>query len=38
MDVIISAASPQEWWALAKACWVFAGIAVVGMAMERFFP
>jgi hypothetical protein len=37
MDVITAAASPQEWWMLAKACWVLAGIALVGMAVERFW-
>jgi hypothetical protein len=35
MDVIISAASPQEWWWLAKACFVFAGVCVIGAITER---
>lgn len=35
MDALVSAASPQEWWMLVKAFWVFAGLCVVGMIMER---
>lgn len=35
MDVIIDAASPSEWWMLAKAFWLFAALCAVGMLMER---
>ena len=34
MDVIISAASPQEWWWLAKACAWLAVIGVIGALIE----
>ena len=35
MDVIISAATPAVWWMLAKACFVFAGLCVIGAITER---
>lgn len=34
MDVMLDAATPSEWWMLAKAFWVFAGVCVLGMLME----
>ena len=34
MDALVSAATPAEWWMLAKAFWLFAGLCVVGMLIE----
>jgi hypothetical protein len=37
MDVITAAASPQEWWMLAKMFWFAAAFFAVGAIVERLF-